>query len=389
MKSIQKKSIKVKEILGLTSSLVGVNFIFSESDIPQNIEKLQGHRYCQALMRARQGNHVILDGDGIACPAAAAAFGFKDLPDGLKTGKGLVGFGIVNQENSGKTMFEGMTTLPQGKLNALYLFPMETAIKEPDVVVAEDETEKLMWLALANLNVNGGKRVESSTAILQATCVDATTIPYIQQKFNMSMGCYGCRDATDICPNETVLGFPFKDFYAIVETIEFLNQKAIPNSRSKNALAALKEKETKKQIKTTMFINNNKTMEAKEILNTKKKYAIIGVSQDETKYSYEVFHLMQEHNYTVYAVNPRYKEINGHLCYPSINELPEKPEVIMVIMAPQNIEKILDNLLQFKDVILWFPPECFSDSIIEKVNHSGLPYVYDTCPVGILKGFAL
>ncbi|GAB4452753.1 MAG: DUF169 domain-containing protein [Bacteroidales bacterium] len=253
MKNIQSNSVRVKQILGLTSSLVGVKFLFAENEIPAKIEKLHGHRYCQALMKARHGKHVILDAEGIACPAAATAFGFKSLPDGLKTGKGLVGFGIVKEETTGKTMFEGMTTLPQGKLKALYLFPLETAEIEPDIVVVEDETEKLMWLALANLNVKGGQRVESSTAILQATCVDATTIPYLQQKFNMSMGCYGCRDATDICPNETVLGFPFKDFNAIAENIEFLSQKAIPNSRGKNALAMLKRKEAEEISKTDPF----------------------------------------------------------------------------------------------------------------------------------------
>lgn len=253
MVTIQQKSEKVKQILGLTTSLVGVKFIFSENEIPEKVEKLHGHRYCQALMKARHAKHVLLDAEGIACPAAAAAFGFKSLPDGLKTGKGLVGFGIVNQENTGKTMFEGMTTLPQGELKALYLFPLETAEIEPDIVVVEDEIEKLMWFALANLNVKGGQRVESSTAILQATCVDATTIPFTQQKFNMSMGCYGCRDATDICPNETVLGFPFKDFNAIAESIEFLNQNAIPNSRSKNAFAMLKRKEAEEISKTDPF----------------------------------------------------------------------------------------------------------------------------------------
>ncbi|MGC8823126.1 MAG: DUF169 domain-containing protein [Bacteroidales bacterium] len=253
MKNIQTDSEKVKRILGLTSSLVGVKFISPEADLPVGIEKLNGYRYCQALMKARHGAHVLLDAEGIACPAAAAAFGFKPLPDGLKTGKGLVGFGIVNEEAVGKTMFEGMTTLPQGKLKALYLFPLETATSEPDIVVVEDETEKLMWFALANLNIKGGQRVESSTAILQATCVDATLIPFVKQKFNMSMGCYGCRDATDICPNETVLGFPFKDFKAIVQTLEFLSQKAIPNSRGKNALAMLKRKEAEKIIKTDPF----------------------------------------------------------------------------------------------------------------------------------------
>lgn len=243
MKKIQSHSEVVKQILALTTSMVGVKFLFSEKEIPANIEKLAGHRYCQALMRARHGAHVLLDAEGIACPAAAAAFGFKPLPDGLKTGKGLVGFGIVEKETTGKAMFEGMTSLPMGELKALYLFPLETATIEPDIVVVEDETEKLMWFALAYLNVKGGHRVESSTAILQATCVDATLIPFVQQKFNMSMGCYGCRDATDIGHNETVLGFPFKDFFAIVQSIEFLNLKAIPNSRGKNALAMLKRKE--------------------------------------------------------------------------------------------------------------------------------------------------
>lgn len=256
MKNLHSDSLKVKQILGLSSSLVGVKFLFSEKEIPTGIDHLGGHRYCQALMKARHGAHVLLDAEGIACPAAAAAFGFKPLPDGLKTGKGLVGFGIVSEESVGKAMFEGMATLPQGKLKALYLFPLETATIEPDIVVVEDETEKLMWFALANLNIKGGQRVESSTAILQATCVDATLIPFVKQKFNMSMGCYGCRDATDICPNETVLGFPFKEFNAIVKNIGFLSQKAIPNSRSKNALAMLRCKEAERISKTDPFQKN-------------------------------------------------------------------------------------------------------------------------------------
>lgn len=244
--NIIKAAVSVREILELSSYPVGVRFLDHEERIPANSTVLSSHRYCQALMRARQGAHVILDSEGIACPAAAAAFGFKSLPKGLKTGKGLVGFGIVKEKNVGKTMFEGMTSLPQGTIKSLYLFPMETASMEPDVVVVEDETEKLMWLALARLNASGGERVGSSTAILQATCVDATLIPYVKQQFNMSMGCYGCRQATDIQTGETVLGFPYKDFDSIAKNLAFLNQKAIPNSRAKNAFASLNRKEAEK-----------------------------------------------------------------------------------------------------------------------------------------------
>jgi uncharacterized protein (DUF169 family) len=242
---LRQEAISLKQTLGLNSSPVGVKFILASDEPmpPGRATRLSGHRYCQALMKARHGAHVLLDAEGIACPAAAAAFGFRPLPEGLKTGKGLVGFGIVEDEKTAQAMFEGMTVLPQGQVKALYLFPLETADVAPDIVVLEDETERLMWIALANLNVKGGHRVISSTAILQATCVDATLIPYVERKFNMSMGCYGCRDATDIGPHEAVLGFPIKDFDAIVESVLFLGRKAIPDSRAKKALAALKRKE--------------------------------------------------------------------------------------------------------------------------------------------------
>ncbi|MCA1759432.1 MAG: DUF169 domain-containing protein, partial [Bacteroidales bacterium] len=127
MQNLKNKSEKIKQILGLNSSPVGVKFYFSENEIPEQAERLKGYRYCQALMKARHGEKVILDAEGIACPAAAAAFGFKPLPGPLKNGKGLMGFGITDNEETGKTMFENMTTLPQGKLKALFLFPLETA----------------------------------------------------------------------------------------------------------------------------------------------------------------------------------------------------------------------------------------------------------------------
>ena len=247
IKAIREKAVLLKQNISLSTSPVGVKFIFKGAPgVVKKAKPLAGHRYCQALMKARHGEHVTIDAEGMSCPAAAAAFGFKELPDGLKNGMGLMGFGITFERETGQNMFKGMTTLEKGKLKALYLFPLETAEVEPDIVVIEDETEKLMWLVLAELNNRKGVRVESETAVLQATCVDATLIPFVKQKFNMSFGCYGCRDATDIGTNETVLGFPFKDFENISGFIEKLAQKALPNSRGKNAYAILKKKSVEK-----------------------------------------------------------------------------------------------------------------------------------------------
>ena len=105
-------------------------------------------------------------------------------------------------------------------------------------------------------------------------------------------------------------------------------------------------------------------MKANEILNTKKPFVVIGVSQDESKYGFEVFHALLEHKYKAYPINPKSPVIAGHQCFSSLNEQLQKPEVIMVIMAPNNTSKIIDNLLAYKYAIIWFPPECWSEEVI-------------------------
>ena len=238
---------RLKEILGLETEPVAVFLLPPGAVSPafDGFAMVVGHRYCQLLMRARHGESLRLEPGELACPAAASAFGFKPLPEGLATGKGLVGFGIVAEQATGKAMFEGMTRLPSDSLGDIAVCPLAAAPVTPDVVVVEGPPEPLMWLALADLNVSGGQRRRGDTAVLQATCVDATVIPYVEQRLNFSLGCYGCREATDMGAHETVLGFPGLALAALVGALEKLNDKAVGRSRAKAVFNHLKEKQEK------------------------------------------------------------------------------------------------------------------------------------------------
>ncbi|MCX5803884.1 MAG: DUF169 domain-containing protein [Proteobacteria bacterium] len=241
--SVREMGRKIVSIVGLATHPVGVRFLRGYEENGDDPGEPQSLRYCQALMKARRREKVLINADTITCPAAASVFGFKQLPEGLRSGKGLVGFGIVKDEAVGKRMFERMPRLKLDSIAGLSLYPLVEADEIPDVIVVEDEVERLMWIVLGYLHAKGGDRVLSSTAVLQATCVDSTITPYLDQRLNLSYGCYGCRDATDIGSGEAVLGFPVSDLPAIVEHLTFLAQKAIPASRGKNALAALRGRE--------------------------------------------------------------------------------------------------------------------------------------------------
>ena len=244
MSEIKENARLLKELTGLMTEPVGVFLVRADTD-PQlfaDWERIKGHRYCQAVMRARRGTAVVLEQNELACPAAAAAFGFRPLPEGLASGKGLVGFGIVENPETGKTMFEQMSRLEVGSVKFLALAPLKMVPFIPDVVVVEGEPEQLMWILLAGLNSVGGKRIHSDTAVLQATCVDATIKPFLEGRINFSFGCYGCREATDMGAEETVLGFPGFMLDPLVRSLEALGKKAILRSRAKMPYKQLSEK---------------------------------------------------------------------------------------------------------------------------------------------------
>jgi uncharacterized protein (DUF169 family) len=225
------------EAMGLSSAPIAVFLLAPDADMAPfaGWMAVKRHRYCQALMKARGGERVILEADDLACPAATRAFGFKPLPEGLQTGKALVGFGIVAEPSSGARMFAGMTCLEPGTVAHLALCPLAEAPALPDVVVVEGPPEQLMWLLLAEVNLRGGERLLGSTAVLQAACVDATIIPYVEERLNFTMGCYGCREATDLEPGETVVGFPGTHLARLVDSLASLSEKAVPRSRAKRA----------------------------------------------------------------------------------------------------------------------------------------------------------
>ncbi|NCS90349.1 MAG: hypothetical protein AUK34_03430 [Ignavibacteria bacterium CG2_30_36_16] len=230
----------LKEAVGLEYEPVGIKFY--EKALLNGIQKAEDHRMCQLVMRARKGETLVLTKEGISCPAAAAAIGFKPLPKNLQDGSMLQGYGIFRDKEAAVKVMEDMPRLEQGKYEAVVAKPLKDWEEKPDLIVIEDEVEKLMWIALAYLNEEGG-RLNMSTSILQAVCVDSIVLPFKSQKINMSFGCYGCRDATDTKPNEAILGIPFSKLGMTIENIKYLKSKAIDRSRAKQVYQAFSKRD--------------------------------------------------------------------------------------------------------------------------------------------------
>lgn len=227
----------LKGVLGLRSEPVAVKFFTREVELAGFVKPGE-QRYCQILMGAAKGRKYLLTAQNIACPAAAWAFGFREPPATLASGEMPFKMGIFGNPEAVRNTLRSMTRLEMGKYRMVACCPLAEAPLDPDVVVLESDVEHLMWVALALVFETGG-RVSFDTAILQATCVDATVIPFVQGRFNASLGCYGCREATDLKEGEAVLGFPIGDLPGIAASLKKLGEKAIPRVRGKPVWKAL------------------------------------------------------------------------------------------------------------------------------------------------------
>ena len=232
-----KAAVVLKEVLGLTCEPIAVKFLQWRVAIDGFVLPSE-RRYCQVLMGAREGRKLLLTKDNISCPAAAWALGFKEPPPKLSSGEMPASMGIFGSPAAAKHTLDTMPRLEMGKYKMVACCPLAEAPWQPDVVVIESLAEHLMWVTLALVFETGG-RLEFNTAILQATCVDVTIVPFLTQKLNASLGCYGCREATDLAEGECVLGFPIKDLNTIVSSLTKLNDKAIPRVRGKAVYEAL------------------------------------------------------------------------------------------------------------------------------------------------------
>ena len=232
-----KAAIVLKEVLGLTYEPIAVKFVEWRAAV-DGFESLSERRYCQVLMGAREGKKLLLTKDNISCPAAAWALGFTPPPAKLSSGEMPASMGIFGSPAAARNTLETMSRLEMGKYKMVACCPLAEAPFEPDVVVIESAAEHLMWVALALVFETGG-RLEFNTAILQATCVDVTIIPFLNQKLNATLGCYGCREATNLAEGECVLGFPVKDLPTIASSLRKLSEKAIPRVRGKAVYKAL------------------------------------------------------------------------------------------------------------------------------------------------------
>jgi uncharacterized protein len=116
------------------------------------------------------------------------------------------------------------------------------------------------------------------------------------------------------------------------------------------------------------------------ILRNTKVIAIVGASDKPSRASYFVAtYLLSSTKFKVYFVNPVVKEILGQPVYPSLADLPEKPDLVEVFRKHDDLPGVLEEAKAVGAKTLWLQLGSWHEDVARDAEAAGMNVVMDRC----------
>jgi len=119
--------------------------------------------------------------------------------------------------------------------------------------------------------------------------------------------------------------------------------------------------------------------EITEILDNHRVVAVVGLSSDPNRPSYQVAHYLQVHGYRIVPVNPGCREILGEKCYASLRDIPFPVEVVDIFRVVSAIPGIVDEAIAGGAKVIWMQQGLEEAASAHKARQAGLAVVMDRC----------
>jgi predicted CoA-binding protein len=117
----------------------------------------------------------------------------------------------------------------------------------------------------------------------------------------------------------------------------------------------------------------------RRILRENHTIAVVGLSADWFRPSYFAAKYMQQHGYRIVPVNPRYQEILGERCYPSLRDIPGKVDIVDCFRNSQDIPAIAEDAIAIGANVLWMQIGIINEAAAQRAGAAGLEVVMDRC----------
>jgi predicted CoA-binding protein len=117
----------------------------------------------------------------------------------------------------------------------------------------------------------------------------------------------------------------------------------------------------------------------RQVLQNHRAIAVVGLSADWFRPSYFAAKYMQEHGYRIIPVNPKYTEILGEVCYPSLKDIPHPVDIVDVFRKPADTPAIAQESVDIGAKVFWLQLGVINQNAQAIAENAGLTVVADRC----------
>ena len=121
--------------------------------------------------------------------------------------------------------------------------------------------------------------------------------------------------------------------------------------------------------------------EIKSLLEKYKKFAVYGLSPDETKASHYVPVYMRDHGWQMVGTYPKKHQEGGFEIYPSLREVPpEYRKFIDVFRSSDRVPEVVDEILSVGGVeVMWLQLGISNPEAEKRAEQAGIKVVSNRC----------
>lgn len=126
---------------------------------------------------------------------------------------------------------------------------------------------------------------------------------------------------------------------------------------------------------------------------SRKRIAIAGVSSKPSDFSRLVFHEFASRGYEVIPVHPTMAEMDGHRCYPHLQEIAPAAEAVLIMTSPAQALGVLRDAVDSGIRSAWLygavGEGASSPEAIDFCQQNGIDVVTHQCPLMFLEDAGL
>jgi predicted CoA-binding protein len=116
-----------------------------------------------------------------------------------------------------------------------------------------------------------------------------------------------------------------------------------------------------------------------DILTKYKIIVVVGLSSNPTRPSYGVTEYMQSAGYQIIPVNPNETDVLGEPSYASLEDVPQKIEIVNIFRRQEEIPPVVDAAIRAGAKVIWMQLGIANQAAAEKAQAAGLTVVMDAC----------